>query len=168
MQIKESPMRIVPVPLVTLAALTSIVHAGEPSMNKTEHTKQIARAYLEAVWDKGDIAAIDALVTPDYRGQTQATGQPLAEGPAGLRAWVTRLRTAFPDHRKVVRSLIAEGDRVVALVGFSGTFKASGKPVAQEQVYVLTLRGDRVASEAVYFDVGGMLKQVSPETARPQ
>src|SRR4051812_19162859 len=133
--------------------------------DRSQANKEIARGYLEEVWNRGRVDRLDQWVAPDYRGMTRAAGQRLAEGPKGLERWVTGLFATFSDVRKEVRALVAEGDDVVAEVAFTATHTASGKMIAADQLYLLRLRDGKIASESVYFDTGGVLKQLSEPPA---
>jgi predicted ester cyclase len=66
------------------------------------------------------------LVTADYRGQTRAAGQPLANGLAGLEKWVGGLRSLFPDGKRTVHSVTVEGERVAVEVSFTATHGRRG------------------------------------------
>lgn len=125
-------------------------------MSTTTGNKELARRYIEEVWSRGELGGVEGWVTPDYRGSTRAEGQSIAEGPDGLRRWAAGLAAAFTDVSKSVRSLVAEGDRVVAEVEFRARDRRSGVPVHADQVYILTLRDGRIAAESVFFDVGGV------------
>ena len=75
-----------------------------------EDNKVIVRRYYAEVLSKGNVAAIDDLVAPTYVGHDPAA--PDAQGTAGLKQRVTRLRTAFPDLQVTVEDMVAEGDKV--------------------------------------------------------
>ena len=47
---------------------------------------------------------------------------------------------------------IANGERVVSLGTYSGTFKSTGKSMTAPFAHVWTLRGDRIASFIMYAD----------------
>ena len=123
---------------------------------EAESSKAIAHHYIDEVWNRGNVSAIAELVTADYRGSTRAAGQQPAHGPAGLARWVSGLFAAFTDVRKEVRTVICEGDDVVAEVAFSAVHAATGNAVSADQIYVLHLRDGRVATESIFFDVGGV------------
>lgn len=122
----------------------------------------IVERYIEEIWNQGHFGAAATLVTADYRGQTRAAGQPLASGPAGLEKWAGGLRSLFPDGKRTVRSLTVEGERVAVEVSFTGTHGPTGRRVSAEQVHVFQIRDGRIAEESIYFDVGGLLRQLQP------
>ncbi|MDB4968045.1 MAG: hypothetical protein JWN44_3734 [Myxococcales bacterium] len=134
-------------------------------MDQREDNKTIARRYIDEVWNRGQLDRLEEWVTPDYRGLTRAAGQTAADGRDGLRRWVAGLFATFSDVRKEVRSLVAEGDDVVAEVAFSATHGASGKTVRADQIYLLRLRDGKIASESVFFDAGGVLKELGTPPA---
>jgi steroid delta-isomerase-like uncharacterized protein len=141
-------------PLVPAHAKGKTQGAGDP--------KVLVERYIEEIWNQGRFGSAGALVTSDYRGQTRAAGQPLASGPAGLEKWAGGLRALFPDGKRTVRSLTVEGDRVAAEVQFTGTHGTTGRRVSAEQVHVFQIRDGRIAEESIYFDVGGLLRQLQP------
>jgi steroid delta-isomerase-like uncharacterized protein len=125
-----------------------------------EEHKRIAREYLEQVWDRGDVSAIERLVAPDYRGQTRGAGQTVHEGKEALARWVGAIHALFDDRERTLRWLAADGARVCAEVVATGTHRASGRRVTNEQLFVLELRDGKIAAESIFFDVGGALAQL--------
>ena len=55
---------------------------------------------------------------------------------------------------------IAEGDRVVALGTYSGTFKKTGRSFSAAFAHVWTVRGDRLASFNMHTDTAKVLEAV--------
>src|SRR5260370_41642780 len=73
----------------------------------TEADKALVRRFVEEFWSKGNLAAADELMAPDA-----VIHQPAVGGVAGLKAFNTTIRAAFPDWYATGEELIAEGDRV--------------------------------------------------------
>ena len=73
-----------------------------------------------------------AVLSPDVEWE-EAAGFPYAGtyvGPDALMAGVfQRLATEWLDYRAVVDSYLTEGDRVAAFGWYSGTYRATGKPM---------------------------------------
>jgi ketosteroid isomerase-like protein len=135
------------------------------SNNRSEENKRFARGYLDEVWNRGQLDRLEHWVAADYRGMTRAAGQTPAEGTEGLRRWVAGLFATFSDVRKEVKALLADGDDVVAEVAFTGTHAATGKTIRADQLYLLRLRDGKIASESIFFDTGGVLKELSAPPA---
>jgi ketosteroid isomerase-like protein len=133
--------------------------------DRSEENKRIARGYLDEVWNRGQLDRLEHWVVPDYRGMTRAAGQTAAEGPEGLKRWVAGVFATFSHVHKEVKALVAEGDDVVAEVLFTATHPATGRTIRADQLYLLRLRDGKVASESIFFDTGGVLKELSAPPA---
>src|SRR3954465_145980 len=94
-----------------------------------EENRALVRRLLEAVWNEGHLDLLDEIIaegaTMTFRGQTSPPG-----GPAQVRAVAAHWRTAFPRFRVEVADLIAEGDKVVARVPFTGTHRGQLMDIA--------------------------------------
>jgi predicted ester cyclase len=78
-----------------------------------------------------------------------------------------QLQRASPDHRHVIEDLIAEEDRVVARVTFSGThagcfrgIPATGRRVRQSQIHIVRLAQRRVVEHWATCDDRALLAQL--------
>ncbi len=60
-----------------------------------EENKAIERRYMEEVWTKGNLAAVDELVATNYVDHTPMPG--VSPDLQGLKQFVTVVTTAFPD-----------------------------------------------------------------------
>lgn len=72
--------------------------------------KAIVKEYLEQVWHKHHLAAIDEYFSPDYVQHTTGVQQ---AGRDGVRAFFGMVGAAFSNINFVVEDLIGEGDKVV-------------------------------------------------------
>ncbi|GIL26464.1 nuclear transport factor 2 family protein [Actinocatenispora comari] len=77
-----------------------------------ERNKQTVLAFYEAAINRKDADAAVRLVGDRYVQHNPR----IADGVDGLRAFVAQLRETFPQLRAEVRSLLADGDRVVGHV----------------------------------------------------
>src|SRR2546423_14087120 len=98
-------------PSLALAALLACAcaHPTDRSHTMSDQMRERNKRSTEKLFDtfnQGDLAAIDDLVAPEYVG---AQGD---KGPAGFRAVVVGLRTAFPDLHYAIDDLVADEDRV--------------------------------------------------------
>src|SRR5947209_19045224 len=99
-------------------------------------------AIPEEVFNKGNLAAIEELFTSAYTDHTPLPpGFP--SGLAGVYAFVTMLREAFPDLHYTLDDAIAEGDKVVGRVTVTGTntgpfmgMPATGKRATWTEIHV--------------------------------
>ena len=119
-----------------------------------ERNKALYRRWIDEVWTRGDFRHLDDFHHPDSLNHDFAPGTP--PGPEGVRAVVTRIRTAFPDHVFTVEDVIGEGDKVVgSWTGRGthlgewrsrrGTFPPTGRPVVWRGIDILTIREGKIA-----------------------
>jgi ketosteroid isomerase-like protein len=107
----------------------------------TDNKKVISGLY--DAFDRGDIPTVLAALAPDA-SWTEAEGFPYGGtyiGPAEILANVfMKLGTEWDGWAAVPHELISEGDTVVALGEYSGTYKESGKSFKAPFVHVWKLK----------------------------
>lgn len=74
-----------------------------------EEHKALVRRFVEEVWNQGNTAAADELMTVDAMIVLPGSGQVSKES---FKAFVTTFRKAFPDWHSTEEELITEEDRV--------------------------------------------------------
>jgi predicted ester cyclase len=138
-----------------------------------EANKALCRAYVDAVANKSDLAAIDRLLAPAY---VEHDPPPLDTPPgrAGVRAMAAVMRGAFPDLRATVEDILAEGDRVMLRVRFQGTQQGalmwippSGRAVDFEVVDIYRVAGDQIVEHWTVGDRLTMLQQLGALPTEP-
>ncbi|MCW5849672.1 MAG: ester cyclase [Anaerolineae bacterium] len=75
------------------------------------NNKTIAHRYLEEVFSKGNVAAIDEITAVNFVSHDPAAGGEI-RGVDGFKQFVTAIHTVFPDIQFTVEDMLAEGDRV--------------------------------------------------------
>jgi steroid delta-isomerase-like uncharacterized protein len=80
-----------------------------------EENKAIVRRHFEEVWNKGDLAVVDAIYGPDISFNGEHVTRD--EWKDLLSPW----RIGLPDFRYYVDQLVAEGDLVAANARMTGT-----------------------------------------------
>ncbi len=76
-----------------------------------ENNKALVRRLLEEVYTKGDLSAIDELLSSDFVDHSLLPGQ---EGDReGFKQSTAELRAPFSHHRLTIEDQIAEGDKVL-------------------------------------------------------
>jgi steroid delta-isomerase-like uncharacterized protein len=115
-----------------------------------------------AAWDRGEVDALDHLLSPDYRRRSSPKdeGQSLTEFKASILA----ARSAFPDLVTTIDEIVAEGDRVAVRWHSSGRHEGSflGVPPTNRSVEVdgatfARFEGDLVVEEFVTWDPRSLL-----------
>jgi steroid delta-isomerase-like uncharacterized protein len=128
----------------------------------TEADKALVTRFVDEFWCKGNLAAADELMAPDA-----VIHQPAVGGVAGLKAFNTAIRAAFPDWYSTAEELIAEGDRVAERWTGRGTHRGefqgippTGKQVAVPGVVFYRIRDGRIIEFRGSFDMLSMLQQL--------
>ena len=114
----------------------------------SSENETLARRYVEEVFNKGDVAAIDELVATDFTEPDPYPGQ--APGIEGEKQAVSNLRIAFPDLHLTIDGIISEGEHVVIELTVRGTqngefqgIPASGAPITEVQAHMLRCVGGK-------------------------
>jgi predicted ester cyclase len=84
----------------------------------TAANKSVVRAFVEA-WNARDLDRFDDLMADSCR--LTVGGATIGCSPSATRAIAEHWLAGFPDYRFELLDLIAEGDKVVARMPFSGT-----------------------------------------------
>src|SRR5438034_5986534 len=106
-----------------------------------EENKELIRRYTRAVFDEGDVEAVDRYLAPDF--YNHVTGR---SGSEDFKRLAADLRDA-QGSANVIEMMVAEGDLVVALMtitrtmykelqAFGFTFPASGLSYTVEHVHI--------------------------------
>lgn len=86
----------------------------------TATNKELARQYIEELWNNGRLELASTLLAPGYA--VHDPGTPGRQGGIeGEKEAVSLYRSAFPDLHFTIEDLIAEGDRVVVRWSARGT-----------------------------------------------
>jgi steroid delta-isomerase-like uncharacterized protein len=121
--------------------------------------KTIARRFNEDVWGRGDEAALEELLAPDFVDHDALPGQP--PGREGHRQILAAFRSAFPDLHVTTEDIVAEGDKVVTRWTARGTHQGelmgiapTGKEVTIKGIDVLRIAGGKMVERwAEYNDL---------------
>jgi steroid delta-isomerase-like uncharacterized protein len=107
-----------------------------------EENKALARRYIEDVWNKGDFAAEQEVLAPDFVDHNPTPGFPATR--EGHHQVLSMFRTAFPDMRLNLECLVAEGDKVVDHWTATGTHRGDmmGIPPSDKR---FTITGSDIA-----------------------
>ena len=133
----------------------------------TETNKTVSRRFLEEVWNKGNLAALNEIIAKDHVNSGPGTLRGLPTGPEGSKQLVTVYRNAFPDVHFTIDEQIAEGDKVVTRWTAQGTHKGElvGIPATGKSSTVTGINVDRVVNGKIaeswgIFDQFGMMQQL--------
>lgn len=132
-----------------------------------DELKARSRRLLEEVFNQGDLAVADELISPAYTLHENRPGL-APSGVDGLRQLIAMLRRAFPDINGYLEDVIADGNRVVQRISVSGTHLGdylgtppTGRRVAYELIHIDRFGPDGKITESWCIDDQlGLLQQI--------
>ena len=134
-----------------------------------EANKALVRRYYEDLWNRWDLSLANELLSPDlkFRGS-------LGLDAGGIRAFRRYARTvwlAFPDFHNEIEEMIAEGDRVVARLTYSGTHRgeifgiaATGRRMEYSGVALVRIADGKISEVYVVGDRLALMQQLRADT----
>jgi steroid delta-isomerase-like uncharacterized protein len=137
-----------------------------------EENKALVHRYLEEVYNKKNVAAIDELIAPNLIAH--AYGPPADR--EGYKQVLSMLFTAFPDYHLTVEDMVAEGDKVAVRFTWSGTHKGeftglapTGKQVTVTAMTIHRVEDGKVVETWGLVDRLGQMQQlgVVPSPGQP-
>ncbi len=127
--------------------------------------KTIAQRFNEDVWGKGDEAALEELLDPDFVDHDALPGQ--SPDREGHRQILAAFRSAFPDLNVITEDTVAEGDRVVSRWTARGTHQGdlmgispTGKEVEIKGIDVLRVAEGRIVERWAQFNDLELMQQL--------
>lgn len=131
-----------------------------------DQMKALVRRVPEEMFGEGNLAVADEVFAADFVDHAPLPpGFP--EGIAGVKAFVTGLRAAFPDFHYTLEDEIADGDKVVIRLTARGTqsgeflgMPAMGKQATWTEIHIARVVDGKVAEHWVESDRLGMLQQL--------
>ena len=130
-----------------------------------DENKTIARRWNEEIWSKGNLAAIDELLSSDFVfNYPSDRASPDREG---YKRTVTELRGPYSDIQCNTEEVVAEGDKVVVRWTWSGTHTgevwgatATGKKLTITGISILHIADGKIAEEWSEMDNLGLMGQL--------
>lgn len=88
-----------------------------------EENKLLIRRYYDEMWNPWNFAVANEIINEEivFRGSLGVT----TKGRDGFKQYMNTVRAAFPDFHNGIEDIIAEGDKVVALLTYTGTHKGT-------------------------------------------
>lgn len=131
-------------------------------MSDAESRRKLITDSWAAAWDRGDVEALDALLSPDYR--RRSNGDEGSQTLEELKASIVTTRSSFPDLTTTIDDIVLEGDRAAVRWHSAGRHDHSflGVPATHRTVQVsgatfARFDGDRIVEEAVTWDPRALL-----------
>ncbi len=141
-------------------------------MSQAEN-KTIAERFNEDVWGRGDEAALEELLAPDFVDHDALPGQ--APDREGHRQILAAFRSAFPDLHVTTEDVVAEGDKVASRWTARGTHQGdlmgvapTGNGVTIKGIDVLRIAGGRIVERWAQFNDLEVMQQLGAVPAPGQ
>ena len=134
-------------------------------MFMSEENKAIVRRYIEEALGNGKLSVIEDIFAVDVMSHTPNGNM---EGIEGISEPVTMRRNAFPDLTVTIDDQIAEGDKVVTRLTFSGTHRgdyrgmaATGRKATWNQIAIARIENGKIVESWRIPDRLGLRQQLS-------
>ena len=134
-------------------------------MTTIEHNKAIVRDFIDGLFTKGDLGAVDEYLAEDFINHDPPFGA--SADREGMRGAGAMFRAAFPDWHSDLHLLVAENDIVVELFTASGTQRgevlgvaATGKDVALRGINIFRIADGKIVERWGRLDDLGFLQQL--------
>jgi steroid delta-isomerase-like uncharacterized protein len=139
--------------MAALAAAANLAIMTSASAADADANKKLVRSFIEEVWNKRQPAAVDRFIASDFIEHNPN----LPPGRDGRKGFVAAVQAGFSDYRGEIVELLAEGDKVVTRVQWSGTQDGPflGLPASGNKVRFATADFFRIADGKIaeHWDV---------------
>jgi steroid delta-isomerase-like uncharacterized protein len=127
--------------------------------------KEILRHFFEDLFNRGDLSVANEIVGQDYINHNPVPGE--TPGREGQKAFVSYLRSSFPDIHFKIEDMIAAEDKVVTRVSITGTqqgefagIPATGKTAHVTAINIHRIRNGQIQEGWLNWDALGMMQQL--------
>ena len=103
---------------LAIALLACLATDAPAAAADTEANKALIRSYIEEMWNKHQPSAADRIVATNFIEHNPRLPH---QGLAGVKQFVTTVLAAFSDYHGELQEILAEGDKVVTRVQWTGT-----------------------------------------------
>ena len=132
----------------------------------TEQDKALIRRFIEEIFNRGNMSVADEILAPNFVEHEELPGG-IPKGREGVIVMTTMLRSAFPDFKATIEDILAEGDKVVIRMTWSGTHKgefmgipATGKSVSFGVIDIIRIAGGKLVEHWGQMDSMGLMQQI--------
>ena len=134
-------------------------------MTTTEENKSLVSEFIDALFSRGDLEAVERYLAPDFVNHDPPFG--VTADREGLRAAGAMMRAAFPDWHSDQHLVVGEGDIVVERFTASGTHRGevmgvppSGERISLRGINIFRVDGGRIVERWGRLDDLGFLSQI--------
>jgi steroid delta-isomerase-like uncharacterized protein len=129
----------------------------------TDDNKALVRQFIERVFERGEMAAVDELVAADFVPHTY----PGTTDREGLKRAMERVSQGLSDTRFTIEDVVAEGDLVAVRLTSGATqvgefmgMRPTGKRYEIEEIHIFRVADGRISEHWHQFDQLGMMRQL--------
>jgi steroid delta-isomerase-like uncharacterized protein len=134
-------------------------------MTTVEQNKSIVSEFIEALFSRGELEAVDRYLAPHFVNHDPPLG--VSADREGMRSVGAMMRAAFPDWRSDQHLVVGEGDIVVEHFTATGTHRGdvmgvppSGERVSLRGINIFRLDAGRIVERWGRLDDLGFLSQL--------
>lgn len=132
----------------------------------TEQNKALFRRMVEEIFNRGNLGLVDEVFAPDFV-EHEELPPGIPSGREGVKQMTSMLRGAFPDFKATIEDILAEGDRVVIRMTWTGTHQgdfmgipATGRRVSFGVIDIVRFAGGKFAEHWGLMDQAGLMQQL--------
>jgi steroid delta-isomerase-like uncharacterized protein len=132
----------------------------------TQDNKALVRQMVEGIFNRGNISRVDEFLAPDFVEHEELPPGNQG-GREGFKQMTAQLRSAFPDFKATLDDVVAEGDRVVLRMTWTGTHKGqfmgippTGKSISFEVIDIIRVAGGKFVEHWGQMDNTGLMPQL--------
>jgi steroid delta-isomerase-like uncharacterized protein len=131
-----------------------------------EAQKALVRRYYDELWNRWDFSLAEQLIAESisFRGSLGVS----VRGRYEFKEYMRTVQRAFPDFHNKIEELIAEGDKVVARLTYTGTHqgalfgvKPTGKKTTYAGIAIFRISQGWVAEGWVLGDTRALMQQLT-------
>jgi steroid delta-isomerase-like uncharacterized protein len=132
----------------------------------TEQNKALFRRFVDELLNHGNMSLADELLAPDFV-EHEELPPGIPQNREGVKHLTTMLRSAFPDFKATIHDIIAEDDKVVVRMTWTGTQKGefmgippTGKSVSFEVLDIVRIAGGKLVEHWGQMDNMRLMQQL--------
>ena len=137
----------------------------------SEQNKALTVRFVEELFNRGNVGIVGEIFAPDFIEREQLPPG-IPNGREGVKVLTTMLRSAFPDFKATIDDILAEGDKVVIRMTWSGTQQgefmgvpATGKSVSFGVIDIIRIAGGKFVEHWGQMDSMGLMQQLGASPA---
>jgi steroid delta-isomerase-like uncharacterized protein len=132
----------------------------------TEQNKALTRQMVEEIFNQGNFSRVDEFLAPDFV-EHEELPPGIPAGREGVKELTAVLRSTFPDFKATIDDIVAEGDKVVIRMTWTGTQKGefmgvppTGKSVSFSVIDVIRIADGKFVEHWGLMDSMGLMQQL--------